>query len=99
MSFDLLGDLSPLLLIVCCALLCVVGPVLLFALQFIDVLLGIIGVFIDAVGGLFGGGFEGCCGCIVLLVLLLSCAAGILLTVSLLQTCGTSDAVNLCRFF
>lgn len=99
MPFELLNDPSPLLLVLGCALLCVIGPMLLFALQFLDIVFGILGAVVDAVGGVFGGGFEGCCGCIVLLVLLFGCGAGILILVTSLQTCGTPDAVNLCRFF
>ncbi|NJL54631.1 hypothetical protein HC928_05115 [bacterium] len=95
---DLFGEVSPLLLVCGCALLCVVGIALLFVLQLLDVVLSVIG----GVFGPFrrvssGGGFEGFCGCIVLLVLFGGCCGLTVLTVNLVQTCGTPDAVNLCR--
>lgn len=94
---DFFGEVSPLLLVCGCALLCVAGIGLLFVLQVLDVVLGVVGGVVDLFGAFFGGGFEGCCGCIVLLAVIAGCFGLTVIAVNLVQTCGTPDAVNLCR--
>ncbi len=96
---ELLGGASPLLVICGCGLLCVIGIILLFVLQLVDLVFDTLSIFVDLFGGIFGGGFEGCCGCIVLIFAMFGCGGAILLVLNLLQTCGTENAVNLCRLF
>ena len=77
-----------------CALLCVVGLVLLFVLQVATGLFEIIFGIIGAIGGILG---SGPCGC---LVVIFGCGVCGLITIGLatiIPQCNTPDAVNFCR--
>lgn len=89
---------SLVMLALCCALLCIVGVVLMLGLQiisgFLDVFTSIFGLFFDVLSG----GPVAWCGC---LVMIFGCAGlvglGILFS-QVLSTCGTPQAVNFCQF-
>jgi hypothetical protein len=86
-----------LLVVVGCGVLCVIGVGLLFSLQILTSIVGAFANVAEVLGAVLSGGPLAWCGCILLFVI---CGAVILLSiwlVSILSTCGTADAVNLCR--
>jgi hypothetical protein len=94
MSID--GASLPLLIGGGCVL-CVVVVVLFFGLQFAGTVVSLISGLVELVSGVFGG--NGCCGCIVLLGGLGVCGGLGYGVWSLLQRCGTPQAINLCSLF
>lgn len=82
-----------LLIVVGC---CVGGVVLAILLPIISAVVGLVidltGVFVD----ILGGGPSSWCGCLVGLVLCAGCALTAAFVVSVLNTCGTPQAVNFC---
>lgn len=82
-----------------CGLLCVVGVALSLGFQLVGGFLDLVGGVFAIFGGLTGGGEISCCGCIVLLGGLSVCGVGAFAIYQLTQTCGTPDAINLCRLF
>lgn len=88
------ADLSVVLI---CAGLCIVGVILVFVLPVVMDLLGVIINLTEIALDIVGMGPGGWCGCLVIIAALGLCAGTLLLTANLLSTCGTPDAVNLCR--
>ena len=97
-------DLTVLLVVCgCCLSFLAFGSMLSFGLGIVGFVFDIISTVFNLVFGLvfgvLGSGPEGCCGCIVLLIVLLGCGGITLLIVQSLSSCGTPDAVNFCRIF
>lgn len=88
----------PVVLLVCGGL-CVVGVILLFALNIIGTLFGAAGTLLSLGTDVVTGGPVTWCGCLVLLALLVICGGALLLIGSALATCGMPNAVNLCALF
>jgi len=74
-----------------CGVLCIGGIVLFFLSQ----ILGVLGTVVGALGG-FAADPLSCCGCIVVIALLVMCGGGVLLIGNALAACGTPAATNLC---
>lgn len=79
--------------------LCVVGVGLFFGLQVFVSIFEIAGTLFETITGFISGGPTLWCGCIVVLLVLGSCAVVVALTATALQGCGTADATNLCTLF
>jgi hypothetical protein len=79
--------------------LCAVGVVLLLLLQVLGTVFGFVFNILEVVGGVIQGGPMAWCGCLVGLLVCGGCGIGIAVTVSLLSSCGTPDAVNFCSLF
>jgi hypothetical protein len=88
----------PLILLVCGGL-CVGGVILAFVLNLLGTIFGALGSVLAFGTDIITGGPVTWCGCLVVIVLLLLCGGGLLLLASVLSTCGTPDAVNLCSLF
>lgn len=89
--------IDPLLLVVCVGGLCAVGGLILVVFNalggVVQIIGGLAGLFLDVLGS----GPVGWCGCFA--VLGLGCGL-VWLTgyvLSVVQTCGTAQAINLCR--
>jgi hypothetical protein len=82
-----------------CVVLCVVGFVLLSALQFLGGILEFLGSFLGIFFEILSGGPLSWCGCLLALVGLAGCCAVGLLIVQSLSTCGTAQASNFCSLF
>lgn len=81
-------------LALCCGLLCIVGFVVMLALQIVTGLLdAVLSVFQLAFGALTGDPLS-CCGCLVVIVL---CGACALAALFLSGICGTPGAPGVCR--
>lgn len=89
---------SGLLIAVCGVLLCVGGIVLIFGVQLLGGLLNTLFGFVELFFNILAGGPVAWCGCLVFLFGCILCAALVLGILSILPTCGTEDAINLCRF-
>ncbi|RMG80695.1 MAG: hypothetical protein D6712_17615 [Chloroflexi bacterium] len=92
-NFDLNSALGIVLL---CGGLCVVGVVLMIALQFISGTLGFLLGFFELFIEILAAGPIAWCGC---LLMLFACAICGLMIYSLVTVCGTPDQVMICRFF
>ena len=96
-------DLSVILIACgCCIALFFLGSILSIVTIGLDILslfINIIGGIFDIISGILGGGPGGCCGCLVLIALLLSCGVLAWSLSDVLSTCNTPDAVNFCRIF
>ncbi|MFW5708771.1 MAG: hypothetical protein ACOCX5_00990 [Chloroflexota bacterium] len=94
---EFLSNLEPLAIVLICGGLCVGGFVVMFLLSFVGEILelglGVLEFFGEA---LLWGPLPGC-GCIFVLVACGMCGALVWLAADVLATCGTPDAVNLCR--
>ena len=82
-----------------CGLLCCGGFILSVVLTFVGGALEVVFGLLSAIGDVLSGGPSAWCGCLVVVFGCLLCSGGTVLVISLLQTCGTEDRVNLCRFF
>jgi hypothetical protein len=83
---------------VICALLCVVGLVGAFVLQFITGALGtVLGVF-ELFLEILQGGPIAWCGCLLVVLICGACSFVTLSLLTIIPQCSTPDAVNLCRF-
>ncbi len=95
---DILQSLDPAVytwLALICGGLCILGVVVFFFGQAFGFLFEFFGFFVElATSGPFG-----LCGCLVGLVACVGCALAAVLVNYGLQTCGTPDAINLCRLF
>ncbi len=89
---------NPLLIVVALCGLCIVGVVVLGALQVLGGVLGIVGGLFEGLFELISGGPFAWCGCLVGLAALVGCGVLAWLVISSLGTCGTADAVNLCQW-
>jgi hypothetical protein len=90
---------SAILLVLGCAVLCVVGFVLMSALQFIGGILEFFGSFLGMFFEILSGGPVSWCGCLLALVGLAGCCIVALLIAQSLATCGTPQATNFCSLF
>ncbi|MGQ9907896.1 MAG: hypothetical protein ACUVS2_03570 [Candidatus Flexifilum sp.] len=78
---------------------CLLGVILLFALQILDIVGTLFGAVFDLIGGVLGAGPGGWCGCLVTIGVLAMCGLVVLFIVNALQACGTPQATNLCTLF
>ena len=86
-------------LVVICVVIIIIGAVLGFVVNFFGSILGVIGSTFGLFTDFLAGGPIVWCGCVVGIVVLALCAIGIFAVGSLLSTCGTPEAINLCRLF
>ena len=90
---------NAILIVVGCALLCGVGILLFLGLQLLEfagaIIGAIIGIF-ELFLGVLGGGPVAWCGCLLVLLVIVSCAGIVFL---LATSCGTENAINLCSVF
>src|SRR6185369_7530041 len=90
---------SVLLIAVGCAALCVVGIGLLFSLQILTSIVGMFSGIFQVFGTVLNGGPLAWCGCILLFVVCGAVAVVGIWLVSILSSCGTANAVNICQLF
>lgn len=89
-NIDLGGLLVIAVALVC---LCLVGLLLMFGLQFLGSIFGVVFGLVDIVGSLIGGGPVSWCGCLVLVFVCVLCAGGALL----ITNCNANPgAMNFC---
>lgn len=82
---------------VVCACLCGVLVVLGILLQFLSGTLElVVGVF-EFIFQIISGGPLAWCGCLLMILGICACAFCGILFFSAIQTCGTPDALNICR--
>jgi hypothetical protein len=86
-------------LVVICVIIVIIGAVLGFVVNFLGSILGVIGSTFGLFTDFLAGGPIVWCGCIVGIVLLALCAISIFGVASLLSSCGTPQAINLCSLF
>lgn len=82
---------------VLCALLCVGLVILSLVMQFLDIFLGIVGAVFSLLFGVLEGGPIAWIGCLFLILGCAVCGLLVALLGSALATCGTPDAMNICR--
>jgi len=90
---------SAALLALGCGVLCIVGFVLLSALQFLGGILEFLGSFLGIFFEILSGGPLSWCGCLLGLIGLAGCCVVVLLVAQSLWTCGTPQAANFCSLF
>lgn len=90
-----LGEFVPIVL----CLLCVVGLLLGFLLQFLGIAFDVIGGILDVVFQVISGGPIAWCGCLLLIGGCGICGVFMYGVYGALQTCGTPEALNICRIF
>ncbi|GEM_PF-677955 len=81
---------------------CVIGVILLLAVNILGGAFGIVGNLLGGITGLLGGITSNpvsCCGCFALLGVIAVCGASIFGISQLFSGCGTVDATNFCSFF
>jgi len=83
--------------VVASALCCVVGIAVMFFMQFISGIFGFVLGFLEIGLEIFAGGPIAWCGCFVVLGICGGCGALIFSIISVIPSCGTPNAVNLCR--
>lgn len=97
MDIGMLFDPNNITILFICVGLCVTGLILLFILQFVGgIFAGVMSMF-EIVFQVIAGGPIAWCGC---LIGILACCGifGVLVAgASILQDCGTPNAVNFCR--
>jgi uncharacterized protein involved in cysteine biosynthesis len=86
-------------MLVICGLLCVGGVVLLVVLQVLGGVLGFLFGFVEMFLGILSGGPASWCGCLAVLIGIVVCGGLAFMLAGALSSCGTPDAVNLCRIF
>lgn len=88
--------IDPILLVVLCSVLCCGGAVVLAIFTILGGAFDLIGSLVELLIGVdpFGG-----CGCLLMPFACLLCGGVVYSLASILATCGTPDAVNLCRLF
>lgn len=91
-----LGAFDPFVWVLFCSLLCCGGAIILVVLSVIGGAFELLGSLIELLIGIdpFGG-----CGCLFMPFACLLCGGVLYSVASILSTCGTPDAVNLCRLF
>jgi hypothetical protein len=91
-------DLNTVLLVgVACVLLCGVGIVLFFGMQFIGTALSAVTTFAQMFMHILSGGPVAWCGCLLLLMSCVVCAGIGIFIVNVLPQCSGPNAVNFCR--
>lgn len=98
---DFLQQIGPNLviwLVVGCGLLCVGGVVLFVVLQFLGFGFDILFTALSIVGNVLTGGPIAWCGCMVFICGFGVCAIVTWALVEVVPNCGTSEALNVCRF-
>lgn len=92
------GD-NTLLLVLGCACLCVVGFILMSGLHIVGGVIGTFSSVIDVVFNILSGGPVSWCGCLVLIFVCIGGVGGAYVITQAMATCGTPQAINLCRLF
>jgi hypothetical protein len=90
---------SVLFIAVGCGALCVIGIGLLFSLQILTSVATAFSGILQIIGSVLGGGPLAWCGCILLFVICGAVAVVGIWLVSILSSCGTASAVNICQLF
>lgn len=99
MDPGVLFDANNVTLLLFCAGLCVVAVVLMTALQFIGGILGFVFGLLGPLLEILAGGPLAWLGCFFMLIACGACGLVSWAIVSGLQSCGTDQAINLCRLF
>jgi hypothetical protein len=86
-------------LVLICVVIVIIGAILGFLVNFLGSFLGVIGSTFGLFTDFLAGGPIVWCGCIVGIVILALCAISIFAVGSMLATCGTPQAINLCALF
>ncbi len=97
MDLSALEPSTVVLIAALCGGLCIVGVVLSVVVNLLGSVLGLLTLPLQLLAVPLAGDPFSCCGCLVLIVGLLLCGGLTFGGISLVQTCGTSDQVNLCR--
>jgi hypothetical protein len=87
---------SVLLLTLACASICGIVVVLFFGLQIIGTALGFLTGILEFFSRIISGGPISWCGCLVVILGCGFCTVSVFSVASILQTCGTPEAVNFC---
>lgn len=82
-----------------CVALCIIGIGVLFSLQIFSGIVAMLSGLLQGFGTILSGGPLAWCGCILLFVICGATAVVGIWLVSILSTCGTADAVNICQLF
>lgn len=88
-----------LVLSLACATICGIVVVLFFGLQIIGTVFGFLTGIIEFVTQIVSGGPISWCGCLVVFLACGFCAVTAFSMATILQSCGTPDAVNFCSLF
>ncbi len=86
-------------LVVICVVIFIIGAILGFVVNFLGSILGVIGSTFGLFTDFLAGGPVVWCGCVVGIVILALCAISIVGVGTMLSSCGTPEAINLCRLF
>jgi hypothetical protein len=86
-------------LVLICVVIVIIGAILGFLVNFLGSILGVIGSTFGLFTDFLAGGPIVWCGCIVGIFILALCAISIFGVTSMLTTCGTPQAINLCGLF
>ena len=81
-----------------CGVLCFGSFFVGIMFSLLDVVFTVIGAIIELILELFNTGPVPGCGCVVVLGLIFGCGAFMTWYLNAAETCGTADAVILCRF-
>lgn len=88
---------NPFFVAIACSLLCVVGILGFVLLQILGFGLSILAGLLELIVGVFTGGPIAWCGCFLMVGVVGACCILTLGIALLAPSCGTPDAVNLCR--
>ena len=91
-------DLGTILLVVVgCVLLCGVGIILFFGMQFLGTALSAVTTLAQVFTHILSGGPVSWCGCLLLLISCVACAGIAIFVASVLPQCSGANAMNFCR--
>jgi len=89
--------MDPIFLVICTAGLCAAGIAGSLLLNLLGVVLQVIGGLVGLLFEVLGSGPIGWCGCLIVLALVVGVVLLVGYVLSVLPACGTAQAVNLCR--
>jgi hypothetical protein len=93
-------DLGTVVSLIGCGLSCLTfAGILGTILHFLGTGIGLIASILHLVFSVVNGGPGVWCGCLVVMMVCGGCSVVTLAVVTILPSCGTAHAVNLCRFF
>jgi hypothetical protein len=96
---DILQNINPAAVVLGVAGLCLLGVILFFALQILGTTAGIFAGFMHLLMQVVNGGPLAWCGCLFAVGGCMICFLVVIVTSSMLSTCGTANAVNFCAIF
>lgn len=88
---------EPILIVICAVGFCLLGIVGSLLLNFFSIFLDILGGIIGLVWEVLASGPIGWCGCLLAVTLICGVVWLISYLLAVLPTCGTPEAINLCR--